>query len=138
MTRLANPAAVARFADDNVAHFPNGGGGDLKKCTITVINNSTQNLGWFESHADNGIIILGAHGGTEAIAPNEEKTFTASYFCETETGEEPKYYVNAFIKSLGDDVMLSWSNLVNVTYDDPNLVPVDTEDNSSATVTATD
>lgn len=36
MTRLANPAAVARFADDNVAHFPNGGGGDFSLASVTL------------------------------------------------------------------------------------------------------
>ena len=44
MTRLANPAAVARFADDNVAHFPNGGGGDSDfstcKLTLTASNSA--------------------------------------------------------------------------------------------------
>lgn len=41
MTRLANPAAVARFADDNVAKFP-GNEGPVKicLCEMTVKNSS--------------------------------------------------------------------------------------------------
>lgn len=38
MTRLANPAAVARFADDNVATFPNGGGGGLCLANVKFVN----------------------------------------------------------------------------------------------------
>lgn len=40
MTRLANPAAVARFADDNVAHFPNGEGGDFTTAKMTILSDS--------------------------------------------------------------------------------------------------
>ncbi len=42
MTRLANPAAVARFADDNVAKF--GGGGSIAN-PIAKINFSTTETG---------------------------------------------------------------------------------------------
>lgn len=40
MTRLANPAAVARFADDNVAHFPNGEGSDFTTAKMTILSDS--------------------------------------------------------------------------------------------------
>lgn len=130
MSRLENPSAVARFSDDNVATFPNGGGGALPKITISYINNASN-----EAYASASLqpVQYGIDGSSEfiTIAASATETVTSLYIYS-----EGSYIVWPQVTINGNEAHVTGSDADNCVVGKA-IVITDPSKDASVTLTIT-